>query len=270
MLLKTIKREWRRRRSSIYIPDLGERHMVCDWIREEDGDGPQPFIDMVQYGKLLEVLPDKIVTSLERARLERAGVGPMLKAGLGYVEMLSAIIVDGAAVAGLNAKTLIAPTLLLPANYLQPGGIPGRTLRLVGSGRHTTLTTPAATLIMGCGNATTNVVWTNAWAQSGAMVVDAVAVQTNTQWRMEAGGTVRSVGSAGTVFWTGEASMGCHSAFTAAAAALRYMGSAGSAAPAAATVDMTIANYFSASANWSVTNVGYTLTCHRLQLEALN
>lgn len=263
-MFKTIKREWRKRRSAIYIRDLGEPHMVANWLRDED-PSDLPFIDMVQYGKLLELLPDKVVNSLEKARLERAGYGPMLKAGLGYVECLASAIVDGTAVTAA-AKTLAAPTILLPGNYLQPGGIPGRTMRLVVSGRHTTAAT-IGTLILGVGHATTNVVNTVDWCKTGAMAMDAT-VQTATQWRLEAGGHTRSVGSAGTVFWTGETSSAAHSAFTAANAALRYMGSAGSATPAAATVDMTVPAYLSLAATWSTVN--QSLTTHRFVLEALN
>jgi len=263
VLRKLVIREFEKQRH--YVPELGEPHVLANW--DQPDDGPGAMIDMAAYGRLLPLLPDHIAENLEKARLAQDGRIPMLKAGLGYVECLASVIVDGSAIASSSTKTLLVPAILLPANYLQPGGIPGRTMRVVFSGRVTTLTT-AATLTIGVGHATTNVVYSTAWAVSGAMVMD-TTVQTNTQWRTEAGGVVRSVGSAGTVFWTGEASVAPHSAFSAANAALRYMGSAGSAAPSTAAVDMTIPNYFSAGATWSLTTA-YSIQCHRFVLEALN
>jgi len=263
VLRKLVIREFEKQRH--HVPELGEPRVLANWYQPEDGPGP--MIDMAAYGRFLKLAPDHVVENLEKARLAQDGRIPMLKAGLGYVECLASTIVDGSALASSSTKTLLVPAILLPANYLQPGGIPGRTLRVVGSGRITTLTT-AATLILGVGHATTNVVYSTTWAESGAMVMD-TTVQTNTQWRLEAGGPVRSVGSAGTVFWTGEASVAPHSAFTAANAALRYMGSAGSAAPSTATVDMTVANYFSLGGKWSLTTA-YSIQCHRFVLEALN
>ena len=70
------------------------------------------------------LLPDRIVQNLERARLSRDGRCPMLKAGLGYEECLSSVIVDGTAVDDSSTENILFPDLMIPANYLQPGGIP--------------------------------------------------------------------------------------------------------------------------------------------------
>jgi hypothetical protein len=260
MRASTIINEYLRRRAR--VPELGERHIVCDWVREDEA----PMIDETRYGELLSMLPDRIASELGKARLDRAGRGAMLKAGLGYEECLSAIIVDGTAVGSSSAETLLVPTNLLPANYLQPGGIPGRSLRLEARGRMTTLAT-AATLTFRWGSAITNVISTTRWAQSGAVVMDSTA-QTNSMWRLNCGVTVRSVGSGGTVFAMGDVEPAA-GAWTVANNSLSFMGSAGSTAPATATVDMTVPEYLSLTAQWSLTTA-YSITPHRVILEALN
>jgi len=258
---ETIIREWLNRRAR--IPELGERHMVCDWVRDTDTD---PFIDDVRFGELLTLLPDKIVTSLQKARDARDGRIPMLKAGLGYEECLTSVIVDGTAIASSSTEAFLFPANLLPANYLQPGGIPGRTLVCRARGRHTTLTT-AATLTFKFGAALTNVIPTTTWAVSGAITMDTTA-QTATMWRVDCGATVRSVGSAGTVFAMGDASSAA-AALTIASQQNLFMGSAGSATPSTAAVDMTVPQYLSLTGKWSLTTA-YSITGHRYALEALN
>lgn len=263
MRIETVIREWLRRRNR--IPELGERHIVCDWVREEE-PGYAPMIDEVRFADLLTIVPDRVANSLLRARDERAGRAQVLKAGLGYEECLSAIIVDGTAIASSSAEALLVPTNLLPANYLQPGGIPGRSLSIRARGRMTTLTT-AATLTFRWGSATTNVISTTRWAQSGAITMD-TAAQTATQWRLDVGSTTRTVGSSGTVFAQGDVTTAA-AALTIASQQNAFMGSAGSATPAAVTVDMTVAQYLSLTAQWSLTTA-YSIQCHRCVLEALN
>ena len=263
MLLRTIKREWAKRRSGIYISDLGERHTICDWVREVEDP---TFIETVQYGKLLEILPDKIVTNLERARLAQDGRIPMLKAGLGYVELLGSVIVDGTAIASSSAEARLVPATRLPANYLQPGGIPGRTLRGQLRGRGTTLTT-AATMIFRLRGEATDVITGTAWAQSGAITADTTA-QTASQWEIECGVTVRSVGTAGSVFAMGDCET-AWAALTIANQSNKFMGSAGALTPAAVTKDVTLDTYLNWTAQWSLATA-YSIQAHRYMLEALN
>lgn len=257
----TLKR-WKKARRR--IPELGERHMLADWDLPEDGPGP--MIDVYRYGQLLTMLPDRIVENLERARLAQDGRIPMLKAGLGYEECLGSIIVDGATIASSSTEAFLVPAFLLPANYLQPGGIPGRTLVMRARGRHTTLTT-ASTLIFKLGASLTNVIPTTTWCVSGAVIMD-TTVQTATMWRVDAGATVRSVGSAGTVFAMGDSSAAA-AAVTIASQTNAFMGSAGSATPATATCDMTVPQYMGFTGKWSLATA-YSITCHRFALEALN
>lgn len=250
------------------VPPLGTSTLLYDYIREEDDIGVrEPMIDFARYGHLLSVLPDHIVNNLEKARLSRDGTMPMIKAGQGYEELLAAIVVDGTAIASSSSEARLVPALMIPANYMQPGGLPGRTITAKARGRGTTLTTNA-TMVMRHRIAATDIITGTAIMATGAMAADATA-QTNTMWEWDAGITTRSVGSAGTVFGMGRAGLAWHSAFTAANAALNFAGSAGSSAPAAATWDMTIDEYFQYTGQWSLATA-YSITTHMYRLEALN
>jgi hypothetical protein len=225
------------------------------------------MVEMQRYGELLSLLPDKIVSNLERARLSRDGRAPMLKAGLGYEELLLSVIVDGTAIASSSTENILFPDVMIPANYLQPGGIPGRTLHWKARGRATTLTT-AATLTFNIGHgATALTIPTVSWAKSGALTMDATA-QTATMWFTEGAAVVRTVGTAGTVFAMGDATVSAQ-ALTIANQQAQYMGSAGSATPSTAAVDMTINEFLILTAKWSL-STAYSITGHIYKLEALN
>jgi hypothetical protein len=260
------KLNWKRRTWEPDIPEIGERRMLASYERDDDLD-PGPFVDMVQYGKLLAALPDKIVTNLEKARLSRDGRVPMIKAGLGYEELLASIIVDGTAIASSSSEARLAPAIFIPVNYMQPGGIPGRVITAKARGRATTLTT-GATMIMRHRIAATDIITGTVMMATGAMVADAT-IQTATMWEWDSNVTVRSVGSAGTVFGMGKAGLAWHSAFTAANAALAYAGSAGSATPSTAVWDMTAGQYFQFTGQWSLATA-YSIQCHHYRIEALN
>lgn len=248
------------------VPPLGTRTTLCNWVRDGENEDA-PLIDMVRYGDLLSAVPSRVRKNLEAARLAQEGKVPMLKWGLGYEELLSSVIVDGTPITSSSTEAFLFPALLIPANYLQPGGIPGRTIRLVGRGRHTTLTT-GLTLTFKIGAALTNVIPSTTWCVSGALVMDA-NVQTATMWSVDADIVVRSVGSAGTVWAQGEANVGAHFKDTAAKQALQFMGSAGAATPSTAAVDMTVPQYFSLTGKWSNTTA-YSITGHQFLVEALN
>jgi hypothetical protein len=260
-------RHWRKKR--LYVPELGERHTLCNWVLDED-EHPGPMVEQQRYGELLSLLPDKIVSNLERARLARDGRVPMLKAGLGYEELLASVIVDGTPITSSSTENILFPDLMLPANYMQPGGIPGRTLHWKARGRQTTLST-AGTLTFAIGHAATAVTTISGaatcWAKSGALTMDTTA-QTATMWFCEGKVVARTVGTAGTVFGMGDATCAAQ-ALTIANQQAQYMGSAGSATPAAVTMDMTINEFVAFTAKWSLTTA-YSITGHVYALEALN
>jgi hypothetical protein len=251
-------------------PELGTRETLVNWVRDEEeiGSPLEPLIDMVRYAELLKLLPDKIVENLEKARLSRDGRMPMIRAGLGYAELLSAVIVDGSAIASSSTEAFLFPALKFGENYLAPGGIPGRTLRFTARGRQTTLTT-AGTQIFKIGAALTNVIPTTTWAISGAVIMDAVAAQTATMWYLVAEASVRAVGSAGTIFAMGDSDSAATKIGTAAERALRFMCSAGGATPATAAVDTTVAQYVSLTGKWSL-STAYSMQGHNFCVESLN
>lgn len=260
MLKTRIPRRWR---PKLWTPHQEYEGTLCNWVRDESDD---PIIDMHRYRKLLKVLPDHVVENLEKARLSRDGRMPMIKAGLGYEELLASVIVDGTAIASSSTEAFLFPALAFPRNYLQPGGVPGKTIHWKARGRHTTLTTQA-TLIFKFGSALTNVIPTTAWATSGALTMDTTA-QTASQWFCEGSAVVRSVGSAGTVFSQGDATAAAQ-ALTIANQHAQYMGSAGQDTPAAVTVDMTVDQYVSLTAKWSLATA-YSIQGHIFKVEALN
>lgn len=264
MRAATVLKEFRRKRA--YVPELGERHTICNWVRDEEAVGP--FVEHIRYGELLSLLPDHVVTNMEKSRLAQDGQLPMIMNGLGYQELVSAIIVDGTAITSSSSEARLAPAVLVPANYMQPGGIPGRNIRVLARGRGSTLVTTAGTMTFRHRIAATDVITGTVMCATGAMAADAAA-QTATMWQWDADVTTRSVGSAGTVYAMGKAELAWHSAFTAANNALRFAGSAGSATPAAATWDMTAAQYFQFTGQWSVTTA-YSIQCHQYTLEAMN
>ena len=236
--------------------------MLRSWVLDEESG---ITMDMVNYGRLLKLLPDKIVNNLEKARLERVGVGPILKAGLGFQETLSSVIVDGTAIASSSAEARLVPALSLPANYLAPGGLPGRTLRMTVRGRITTLTT-AATLTYRWRDGATDV-FTNTLAASGAVTMD-TTVQTATMFKLDCDLVVRAVGSAGTVFVIGDTETAA-AAFTLANATAAFMGSAGSATPATVALDTTAVHYFNWTGQWSLATA-YSIQAHTAIFEAMN
>jgi hypothetical protein len=147
-----------------------------------------------------------------------------------------------------------------------PGGLPGRTLHWKARGRQTTLTT-AATLTFKVGSALTNVIPTTTWCVSGAITMD-TTIQTATQWFCEGSAVVRSVSSTGTVFAQGDATSAAQ-ALTIANQTAGYLGSAGSATPAAVTVDMTVDQFWSLTGKWSLATA-YSIQGHIFLVEALN
>ncbi len=249
--------------------ELGEPHTLAALVNhteEETSYGGGTIIEMKRYTDLLRVLPDKIVNNLEKARLERAGKGAMLRAGLGYVELLSSIIVDATAVGTSSAEAKLVPALLIPANYMAPGGIPGRTLRGQLRGRATTLTT-AATMTLRNRIAATDIITGTVLQATGAITMD-TTIQTNTQWEWEKHSVVRSVGATGTVFCQGDAMIAAQAA-TIANNTADFSGSAGSAAPAAVTYDTTAGQFWQITAQWSLATA-YSIQTHLYMLEALN
>jgi hypothetical protein len=262
----TIKRRYER--DCRRIPELGTRHTVANFLRTDNGPVEEPFVEMIKYGRLVSLLPDRTVTRVERALRNGDPRREIIRAGLGYEELLAPIVVDGTAIASSSSEARLVPALMIPANYMQPGNAPGRTLRMTARGRGTTIVTTAGTMIIRVRIAATDIITGTTIMATGAMAADA-AVQTATMWSFAGEITTRSVGSAGTVFGMGEASLAWHFKDTAAKQALQYAGSAGSATPAAVTWDMTVGQYLQFTGQWSLATA-YSIQCHEYLVEALN
>jgi hypothetical protein len=259
-------------REKIWLPrndwDAPSKGLLCNWVREggETSHESVPLIDMHRYSELLTVLPDHIVENLEKARLARLGRYPMIKAGLGAVDLLTAIIVDATAVGTSNVEAKIGPTLVFGKNYMQPSGVPGKTIRVSARGRETTLTTQA-TMTFRFRIANTDVITGTAIMASGGITQDAVA-QTNSMWEVCGDFTVRSVGSTGTVNAMGRAEMAAATPNIGNQQA-QFMGSSGATSPSPATWDMNSDQYFQFTGQWSL-STAYSIQLHNYILEALN
>jgi hypothetical protein len=249
------------------VPALGEgAGILCNWVRDGE-DPPAPMIEMLRYGRLLQLLPDHIVENLEKGRLAHDGKYPMLQNGLGFVETLSSIIVDGTAIASSSSEARLSPALMISKNYMQPGGIPGRTLKFQMRGRGSTLITTAGTMTLRQRIAATDVITGTIVQATGAITAD-TAAQTASQWEWEGHIVTRVVGSAGQVFGQGDADL-AWAATTIANQQNKFSGSAGALVPAAATWDMTADQYLEMTGQWSLATA-YSIQCHMYILESMN
>ena len=138
---------------------------------------------------------------------------------------------------------------------------------MLARGRESILITTAGTMTVRHRIAATDIITGTVMCATGAITSD-TAAQTNTMWEWNSQIVVRSVGSAGTVFAMGRMERS-GAALTVAARTAGFAGSAGSATPAAATWDMTAAQYFQFTGQWSVTTA-YSISAHQYLLEALN
>lgn len=178
-------------------------------------------------------------------------------------ETLAWATADGTAVANSTSETVIFPNVTVPANYLQDG----RILRITAYGRHSTTGTPTLTFRLRWGGVGGTVL-----AASGA--ITAGSAVTAAMWKVELIVQVRANGSSGSVYATGEVTVGEDAASTVGSAtnapAHDFMGSAGVATPAAVTVDLTADTALSLTAQWSAASSSNTLTGHNYIIEALN
>lgn len=170
---------------------------------------------------------------------------------------------DGTAIANTVTETIIFSNVTIPANYMQDG----RVLRITAYGRHSTTGTPTITFRMRWGGVAGTVL-----CASGAMVTGSAV--TAAMWSMNVIIQVRTNGATGTIFAVGRASIGEDATSTVGSAtnagAEDFMGSAGVATPATATVDLTADTALSITATWGTASASNTLTGHVYLIESLN
>lgn len=180
-----------------------------------------------------------------------------------FQETLAWATADGSAIANTTTETIIFPNITIGANYMQDG----RVVRITAYGRHSTTSTPTLTYRFRWGGVAGTVLCASGAITTGTTV-------TAGMWAVEAILQTRSNGSSGTIFAVGKATVADDAASTVGSATnthgADFMGSAGVATPAAATVDLTADTALSITATWGTANASNTLTGHVYVLESLN
>jgi hypothetical protein len=170
-----------------------------------------------------------------------------------WEETLTAAVADGTAIASTASETLIFPTITIPANYLADG----RRLRIVASGKHSTTATPTLIFRLRLGASLTGTLV----ALSPTFTCGTV---TTNMWYLEIYLQVRSNGSSGTVEAVGMAVV------NGATVPVQALCVGGASAPAATTIDLTVDNAVSLTAQWSASSASNTLTGVDYSIEAMN
>lgn len=163
--------------------------------------------------------------------------------------------VAGTALANTTTEGLLHSVLTLPPNYLQSD----RIIRVRGFGSISTTGSPTFIWAMRLGGLAGTVIWQTEALTQGT-------TQTNLNWALEVVIQTRSAGPTGTVICMGEVSWQT----TTTACSAHVASVSGGDAPAATTVDTTIAQDLALTGDWSAASASNTATCHILFHEALN
>lgn len=178
-----------------------------------------------------------------------------------WQEALAWSVADGTTISATTTETIIFPNVTIPANYMQDG----RILRVTAFGRKTFAVSNTLTFRLRWGGVAGTVL-----CASGAMVCAAV---TAGMWGVEAFIQTRSNGSSGTLFVMGKAKINDDATQTVGSATAAgvedFMGSAGVATPAVATVDLTADTALSITAQFGTAGSN-SLTGHIYLVEGLN
>lgn len=156
-----------------------------------------------------------------------------------WTETLAWATASGTAVTA-TAEGLLFPNVTMPGTYMQDG----RAIELFIFGQFSNIVTTPGTLTIRVrwGGITGTIL-----AQTAAIQLN-VTAQTNQMFCVEALLQTRSNGSTGTIMATGNTTMGVEGTV-----APHFMGSAGAASPAVATVDLTVDTALSVTAQFSLT-----------------
>lgn len=165
-------------------------------------------------------------------------------------------VVDGAAYANSTTLTDVAPTpaIILPAGVLDTG----TKIYYEIFGRYSNTGTPTLNLGIYSGTVAQAIGSGVALLTSGA--VTTVTTVTNRTWRMEGSLTVRSNSATGSIIGVGELS----NVTTGGKDMLP------ATAPAAVTVDTTVARYITVGATWGTASASNTLTVHEVNFRLAN
>lgn len=179
-----------------------------------------------------------------------------------FNECLVTSIGDATAVANTTTETIIVPDTPFAANYFYQG----RTIRasLWGVISNVVTAVPTVTVRVRVGAATLSATWVSA---SGALAANATA-NTNLTWHGEFELVCRTAGTGGTGFVSGQLWLPNLTAGN-AVGNVGYPNLIPISAPAAGTLNTTISNVMSISAQWSAANAANSITVNRYTLEAL-
>lgn len=165
-------------------------------------------------------------------------------------------IADGAAYANSAALTDVAPTpqILLGAGQLEIGS----RFEFSAVFRYSNTGTPTLTLGLYTGTIGQAIGSAAVLAVSSALTT--VTTVTNRTCWIKGHGHVRAHGASGSVFATAKVSN----------VTTGLLDMAPATAPAAVTVDTTVARYVTLGATWGTANAANTLTCHEFGFRLLN
>ena len=188
-----------------------------------------------------------------------------------FVEPLEATIADGTQISNSTSETIVVPDFNIPAYYMAAG----RTIRITAYGVNSNVVTTPGTL-------TFRVRWGGVAGTvllaSAAIVMD-VTARTNAFWYLAATFTCRTAGSSGTfiaggfcfiVNQKGSVAVASNTEFNAFVMALGSAGTPIESSNAPVTVNTTVANLLSVTAQESVSTNPTNLTCNSRILEVLN
>lgn len=168
---------------------------------------------------------------------------------------------DATQVSNTVTETIIVPDFTFGANYFTQG----KTIRGLLKGVCSNVVTTPGTLTYRLRMGTTTLSATYV-AASNALGLDTTA-RTNFPWELRFTLVCRSAGTAGTVLLTGQVEQSNVLASTAANLLPQFIPAS---APAAGTLDTTVANLLSISAQFSVSTNPTNLTVNTYVLESLN
>jgi hypothetical protein len=183
-----------------------------------------------------------------------------------WTEALAWSTSDGTAITNTATETIVFPNIVVPANYMQDG----RVLQLIAYGRYSNVVTAVPTMRFRVrwGGVSGTVL-----ADSGTITTLATAV-TNAMWLTRIWITTRANGATGSLFATGEVTVGSNTAPSVGSAtgtpADALMSSAGISTPAAVTVDLTADTALSLTATWSAANASNSIQGHNFYVIAYN
>lgn len=165
-------------------------------------------------------------------------------------------VADGAAYANSITLTDVAPA---PAVVVSAGLLElGTRLEWYAFGRYSNTSTPNLTL--GIYTGTIGQAIGSAVAVCVSAAIATPTTVTNRTWRIEGHGSVRSVGTSGTILGMMEVSNVSSGATDMAPAT----------APATATIDTTVSRYFTIGATWGTQSASNTLTVHYFGVRLVN